>query len=102
MNLSLQQFELAIEKQQGKSVILCHLGSFNHCNVYEKFRMEIDELEYQFIEMTIDNPDEEFMFNVILKQDIKEITYLWFSNQIQLKLEDGNGLTFDLMIEPGL
>lgn len=99
MNLSLQQFELAMKLQEGKSVILCHYGSFNHSNVYEKFSLEVDEFEYEFKDLIFDNPDLEMVTSTLLKQDIKEITYCWFRNQIQLILVDWNRLTFDLMIE---
>ena len=99
MNLSLQQFEEAMSKQQGHTVILCHYGSFNHSNVYEKFSMEVDELEYEFKDLIFDNPNLEMITSTLLKKDIKEITYCWFSNQIQLILCDGNRLSFDLMIE---
>ena len=99
MKLSSEQFEQAMAQQQEKSVTLSHCGSFNHSNVYEKFSLEHDNLEYRFKDLIFDDPDEEMMLNSVLKHNIVEIQYLWFSNQIELILRDGNKLLIDLCTE---
>lgn len=96
MQLSLQQFETVMDEQKGKVINLCYYGCFNHRNIYEKFKLEYDHCEYAFIELSIESPDQEFMVNTLLKQDIKEITYLDISGQIQLILVDGNRILIDL------
>ena len=88
-----------MSKQEGKVINLCYYGCFNHRNVYEKFKLEYDNSEYRFVELSIENPDEVFMVNTLLKQDIKEITYSDFNNQIQLILVDESKILIDLIEE---
>lgn len=99
MKLSSEQFERAMLQQTGKTVTLSHYGSFNHSNVYEKFFLEYDSLEYRFKDLIFDNPDKEMIANSVLKHNTVEVMYLWFSNQIELILGDSNKLLIDLCTE---
>ena len=94
--LSLDQFEQAMSEQIDKFITVSHYGSFDHSNIYEKFFLGYDNLEYRFKDLIFDNPDSEMSANILPKRNIKEITYLWFSNQVEIILADGNKLLIDL------
>lgn len=96
--LNLQQFESIMEKQEGQIITLSHYGSFNHRNIYKKFKLENNVFEYKFVELDVKNDDCdcELMINTLLKENIVNITYLDFSNQVELELKDASKLIFDL------
>jgi hypothetical protein len=98
MILSLQQFEEILAKQTGETIVISHYGSFKHSGIYEKFLLVSNECEYSFKDNMIDD-ELELMTNILDKKDIKSIEYIKISEQLELKLIDGNRLLIDLEIE---